>query len=184
MVKPIFIGLTGYAGTGKDTVRAILEDCGLQGFAFADPIKHMARALLHHSALDTRYMDHRELKEQAIPYLGFSYRQIAQTLGTEWGRALAPDIWLRLASARLADFQNAGLRQFVVSDVRFQNEADWVRQQGGIIWRIHRNQAPGVRDHVSETELDSIRPDATIHNNASLQALRFATLQALGAAAA
>ena len=36
MKTPAIIGLTGLAGTGKDTVRAILEEFGYNGLAFAD----------------------------------------------------------------------------------------------------------------------------------------------------
>jgi dephospho-CoA kinase len=47
MSKPFIIGLTGYAGSGKDTVRNILEaKHGFDGIAFADPIRDMLTALL------------------------------------------------------------------------------------------------------------------------------------------
>ena len=47
MTRPRLIGLTGYAGTGKDTVRQILEDqYDLDGLAFADPIREMLSVLL------------------------------------------------------------------------------------------------------------------------------------------
>ena len=180
MKTPTLIGLTGYAGTGKDTARALLEEHGFHGFAFADPIKNMALALLESGGLDTRYLERRELKEEAIPFLGLSYREIMQTLGTEWGRARSPDLWLRLASAHVATHMHCGLSYFVVSDVRFLNEAAWVRKQGGTIWRIERDLAGPVREHVSESEQDQIKPDVTIHNNGPLADLRTSITDALG----
>lgn len=180
MTAPQFIGLTGYAGTGKDTVRQILEDEGFEGFAFADPMRGMLREMLGRAGLDDRCMDERALKELPIEDLGLSYRHLAQTLGTEWGRALAPDFWLRLASGYVADTLRFGAACFVVSDVRFANEAAWVRAQGGVIWRIHREGVAPVRAHVSEQELDGIRAEVEIYNDGSLDTLRTTVLDALG----
>ena len=181
MNNPILVGLTGYAGTGKDTVRAILEAEGATGFAFADPMRGMLRELLTSTGIDDAWMDQRELKEQVIPALGVSYRQMMQRLGTEWGRGLANDMWLRLADAYMAGQQKLGEVAFVVSDVRFENEAQWVRNHGGVIWRVHRVQATPVQGHVSETELDNIKPDVTIHNSTTLDDLRARVLGALEA---
>ena len=179
MTTPILIGLTGYAGTGKDTVREILEASGFYGFAFADPIRNMVRELLASTGIDECWMTRRELKEEIIPQLGVSYRELAQTLGTEWGRSLKPDFWLRTASAYVADLKHQGASALVVSDVRFVNEAAWVRSRGGVIWRIHRELAGPVREHVSETELDDIKPDVTLHNDGTVDDLRQTVIEAV-----
>ena len=163
----ILIGLTGHAGSGKDTVRAFMEQEGFVGLAFADPIRGMIRELLTSCGIDDAYLDERALKETIIPELGVSYRHMAQSLGTEWGRNLQKDFWLRLSSAFLRDQTDAGETHFVISDVRFSNEADWVKRQGGQIWRIHREGLAGVRPHVSESGIDNIKPHRTIHNNGS-----------------
>ena len=161
----ILIGLTGHAGSGKDTVRNIMETEGFVGLAFADGIRGMLRELLTSAGIDDAYIDERTLKEAIIPELGVSYRHMAQSLGTEWGRNLQKDFWLRLAGAFLRDQTDAGETHFVISDVRFSNEADWVKRQGGQIWRIHREGLASVRPHVSESGVDSIKPHRTIHNN-------------------
>ena len=163
----ILIGLTGHAGSGKDTVRNIMETEGFVGLAFADGIRGMLRALLTSADFDDAYIDDRPLKESIIPDLGFSYRHLAQSLGTEWARNLHPDFWLRIAARYLAGQTDAGETHFVISDVRFTNEADWVKRQGGQIWRIHREGLASVRPHVSESGVDSIKPHRTIHNNGS-----------------
>lgn len=180
--KYFLIGLTGYAGTGKDTVRAILQDRGYIGLAFADPIRSMIRTLLTDSGIGDEWMDYREHKEQVIPALGVSYRHMAQTLGTEWGRNLQPDFWLRLAGAYMDDIYNDGDEtHFVISDVRFENEADWVRARGGVIWRVHRAAATPVRPHASEAEIEHIAPSWHIHNNGSIQDLRERVFDAINA---
>jgi len=166
------IGLTGYAGTGKDTVRTILEqDHGFYGLAFADPLRNMLNTLLENAGLGTRWITERELKEQPIDVLDVSYRHMAQTLGTEWGRNLQPDFWLRIAGAHIVNKRRQGERLFVISDVRFINEAEWVRESGGELWRIHRTQAAPVRPHPSEREVDHIEPDLVLDNSGSVDAL-------------
>lgn len=182
MNSPTIIGLTGFAGTGKDTVRAILEELGFNGLAFADPIRAMLREMLTSSGLGDEWMDDRNLKEQIIPELGVSYRHLAQTLGTEWGRNLQPDFWLRLAGAYMADTSEQAERypvHYVLSDVRFVNEAEWVRARGGVIWHIQRCAATPVRPHVSESEINSITSDLTIFNNGTLDELRYAVERAI-----
>lgn len=172
MSAPPIIGLTGLAGAGKDTVRAILEhDHGYIGFGFADPIRNMLRTLLSDNGISETWMDERTLKERPIPGLDKSYRELAQTLGTEWGRThLGADFWLRIAEAYMHDITNQTFAplHFVVSDVRFQNEADWVRQRGGVIWHISRPGLRGVRDHISEQGAATIKPDRTLVNDGTI----------------
>ena len=109
------IGLTGPAGSGKDAVRAILEELGFVGFAFADPIRNMIRCLLTDNGLSDGWMDNRDLKERIIPALGVSYRHMAQSLGTEWARNLRRDFWLRIAAAFVVDQMDAGETHFVMA---------------------------------------------------------------------
>jgi hypothetical protein len=173
------IGLAGYAGTGKDTVRAMLQYLGYTGFAFADPIRKMLRQLLSDSGIDDRFIHDRAFKEVAIHELGVSYRQMAQTLGTEWGRNLVPDFWLRIAQAYLDDQVDMGGTHFTVSDVRFVNEAQWVRQNGGVIWRIERPDVVPVRAHTSEQELYHFKADTVLHNTGTVGDLHHAVVSAL-----
>lgn len=67
-----------------------------------------------------------------------------QTLGTEWGRrCLGDDFWLRVWEA------TRPFGPVVVDDVRFPNEAEFLRARGGRIYRIERVGSIGDR-HVSE----------------------------------
>jgi hypothetical protein len=181
---PTLIGLSGFAGTGKDTVRALLEEMGYTGLAFADPIRAMLRDLLTSNGISDDYLDQRALKEAIIPELGVSYRAMAQELGTGWGRSLQPDFWLRLAGAYMAnitDLADGESVNFVLSDVRFLNEAEWVRARGGVIWHVVRPSVDPVRAHISELEIMSLHRDHLICNNGTLADLRRAVERALRA---
>ena len=162
------IGLTGLAGSGKDTVRSYLqEQHAFAGMAFADPIRSMLAALLREVGASEDWMTDRLLKEGTIPALGTSYRHLAQTLGTEWGRSVNPEFWLRIAQARLEVMREAGVKCVVISDVRFLNEAHWISSEGGQVWRIDRPQAEAVRPHQSEL-ISHITPHRIIPNSGTL----------------
>lgn len=176
MTKPHLIALTGPAGCGKDTVADILEaQHGYTGrLAFADPIRHMIAALFQTAGIDPAYMLERNLKERPIPGLmGISYRKLAQTLGTEWGREqIDRRFWVALASRRLANLDFQGHTHVVITDLRFNDvEVQWVREMGGQIWRVVR-EVPSVRYHVSELETHAICQDRTLYNLGSLDELR------------
>lgn len=180
MTKPRLIGLTGYAGTGKDTVRSILEEeYDLDGMAFADAIRDMLAGLFASVGIDHGWMVERHLKEMEIPELGASYRKLAQLLGTEWGRSIDPDFWVRIAAAKVklcAHYNNAGV---VISDVRFPNEAAWIRSQGGVIWRVIRPGTAPVRAHASEDLIAGLQHDYVIDNRGTIDDLEVAVKTAL-----
>jgi len=169
MRDPLIIGLAGRAGAGKDTVGMMLTKHDFGRLAFADPLRTMISALLGSLEIDLSYMIRRDRKESPIPQLGVSYRHLVQTLGTEWGRnAVAPDFWVRAAKASLDDFA-ASYDRVVFTDVRFINEVEAIQSWGGIIVWVDRDQAPPIREHISEQQLTANYPGiyARINNSGS-----------------
>lgn len=106
-----------------------------------------------------------ENKEKEIPLFGRSLRYIMQTLGTEWGRELIhPDIWVRLAEAML--FERG--ERMIISDVRFDNEAEFVRSKGGVILHVTRPDTPAVEDHASEAGIRMSPMDLCVANDGTI----------------
>ena len=119
-------------------------------------------------------------------------RLALQTLGTDWGRSLLPNIWSdagislatevlagRGAAAGVPHLPATKPKMIVFSDCRFLNEAAAVREDGGgYIWRVEREGTKGAggvgESHPSEAEQDSIEPDVTIANNSTLHGLEVA----------
>lgn len=169
--RRLLIGLTGRAGAGKSTVAEHLEHrWAMQPLAFAEPIQAMLCQLFSMAGIDGAWTAERGLKELPTT-LGFSYRHLAQSLGTEWARhQLADDFWLRVAAARL-DAPLMRAEHVVISDVRFPNEAAWLRGRGGVVVRVLRDGLPSVRQHESESHADSITPDTELLNFGSLATL-------------
>lgn len=178
--KTKIIGLAGLSGVGKDTALTLLKtQQPTAGMAFADPMRAMLDALFTHTGTPRRYMQHRKCKEAVIPQLGVSYRRMAQTLGTEWGRqCLGEDFWTRIAAARLASLQQMRWDVICITDVRTAAEAAWVRSQGGLIWHIHRTQATPVLAHI--TEQMPFLADRSVMNDQGIAEFAVALREALG----
>lgn len=164
------IGLLGQAGAGKTTAASYLERFhSFEHLAFADPIIGMVSALLEDAGAGQHWMTERQFKERTVPALGISYRCAAQTLG-DWGRGIRPDFWVHIAQ-RKVEAARAQTADVVFGDVRYRNEADMLRQQGGTLVRIVREGLPPVREHSSESEGRLIPADVTIFNNTSTSTL-------------
>lgn len=193
------LGLTGFAGAGKDTVADLLvaharfrklafadalraevaEGFGVSVGDLADPAaKHrptsalaMRRAPRDFLAavvlsLSVAAPDHRTplsnewLDEPRAP------RQILQWWGTEYRRAQHDRYWTRIMASRLVGYQRDGETRFVITDVRFDNEADMVRASGGTLWQVTRPGCNGSAEgaHVSAVDGSRFNPEAVIAN--------------------
>ena len=172
MTPPLLlIGLTGLAGTGKDTAADRLCSAhGFERYALADPIRDMLMAMLVGAGIDYSYLFDRDLKERGVPHIGISGRRLMQTLGTEWGRALDPDLWVRLAAITLGlhGASPAPVHdRIVITDVRFPNEAAWIESLGGRVVRVTR-PAPAVAAHASEQHTTQLPCTLAIDNTGTL----------------
>jgi len=177
------IGLSGQARSGKDTVGAnLIKQYNYHRYAFADPLKK-AGSEMFGIPLDDFYAD--DKKEVDNEFWGISPRRIAQLLGTEGGRELfRQDIWVKRAEyefvqhkAVVADIQLdsfgkiAGEAGMVITDVRFPNEAAWIREMGGTVIDIVRPGADGnvgVEAHASEAGYPDELKDYVIQNDGTL----------------
>lgn len=120
------VGITGKAGSGKDTLADIFQKVyHFERYSLAAPLKRGLCAMLD---LDPGVFERRDLKEKPIPWIGKSPRYLAQTIGTEWGRQLINDrLWLACADQFIQKARAAGVPGVVIPDVRFSNEAYWIR---------------------------------------------------------
>lgn len=109
---------------------------------------------------------------------GLTPRKTLQTLGTEWGRHVDSDMWVKYALKTAREILHQGAQYsrtlgiwsygsapdfVVISDGRFRNEILTLRELGASVWKIRSSTntttaTAGVANHKSETEQRTI-PD-------------------------
>lgn len=191
------VALCGAAGAGKDTVADMLP---ARKLAFADTLySEVAQAF----GVTVEELRCREGKELEVPTFawwrsddeGFrdfmapkkhygcplSPRQILQWWG-DYRRAQDPDYFVNALLDRIEEFERVDIpSRWVITDVRFPNEAAMVRQLGGQIWQIRRpGYAAGGTGHASDTDGSEFGPDCVVVNSGSLEDLQAAVLAAWG----
>jgi hypothetical protein len=175
------LGLTAAKETGKTTTARAIRDlilgevplsAGLawsrdfqqhplgrpaEILSFAAPIHAMGAAL-------GRFLPgFTGLKDETVPVLGVPYRNVLQTLGTEWGRDLYADgIWVDILLARL-NAQESAHTVTLIDDCRFANEAQLIRRVDGCLVRLERGGVvSGMDGHRSEQSMAEIEADAVV----------------------
>ena len=164
MKRPQIIGLTARKQSGKSTVAGMLD--GYVPLSFAAPIKRVTYAM-------GLTPEEAAQKETVVERFGKTPRQLWQGLGT-WAREeIHDDIWVRIARAEAESVLRFGRGLVVFDDVRFDNEAEMIRDLGGEIWQVRRFKAEEVYDgHVSERGIDHDLIHRSLDNNGDLDSLR------------
>jgi hypothetical protein len=141
-------GITGKAGSGKDTFyRSVAKRLpNAMRVAFADELK---REIANLTGFTVEHIE----KHKA------DLRVLLQHWGTNLRRNhCGQDYWIKKLSARPVPVDAI----VFVTDVRFQNEADWITSRGGQIIRIVKSGHESNDNHISETGVESIKADLTI----------------------
>lgn len=180
-------GLSGYAQAGKDSVGKILINSGYVRLAFADALRDGLYAMdpwIQVEPVEDEWgvdADPRRLQD-AVDCVGWDdakriypeVRRLLQTYGTEGGREVhGDDCWISVVKRKILD---AGMpeadRKFVITDVRFPNEAELVRSLGGYLVRVTRPGTEPAGEHVSERALDRYPFDFHVFNDSTLAELQ------------
>ena len=172
---PKVLILSGYAGSGKDTLARHLEQDDYVNVKWAGALKQMLRSLLVYAGADPDVAYEAtdgQAKGQTFSELGGQTpRYVMQTLGTEWGRqCMGDDFWVDLTIKRAQRLVRAGGR-VVITDTRFPNEVAAAKKAFGdeaVAVRIVRKGVGPVNDHPSETSLDDYPFDMYVHNDGTI----------------
>lgn len=144
----MIIGLVGLISSGKGTVGDMLVKQGYKQDSFASSLKDSAASIFNwdRELLEGSTKESRAWREEVdtwwadrlnIP--GFSPRKALQLLGTEVFREnFHTDIWYLSMEARLRNNNS----DIVITDTRFGNEINMVRNLGGKIVRVKRGPDP------------------------------------------
>jgi hypothetical protein len=170
----MLIGLTGKKGVGKDTVgQYLVSNYRFTKIAFADPLKQAVANLFGISIEEVDvWKDDREIPyAEVILQFGttqwsWTWREFLQRFGTEMGReTFSQNFWVdRWQDAWTQhSFMNPDNTSVVATDVRFDNEAEHIKDCGGYVVEIKR---PGHEPdgHVSEAGIREDLIDCVILN--------------------
>lgn len=170
----MLIGIHGFKQAGKDTLADLLvREYDFRKVAFADRVKEAVAAAF---GVPRKFLWGGETGKQTltrIPWADFrgirrrerahpeflTVRELLQTFATEMCRDKLPGIWYRYLPLEG--------RRVVVSDVRFPDEASFLKGRGAFIVRVLRpGREPG--EHASESGLPQDLVDHTLVNGGSL----------------
>ncbi len=167
-----YIGISGPIGGGKDTLADGLE--ALKAFlwpgqevcvaGFSDMIKEILIGAFN-APREWCYGSHAD-KQRIIPMTKVSVREACQIIGRAYC-AIDPAYWTDIAFRVMGEYfhrhENTGIAIF--SDVRFPEEAKWIKMRGGKIIRLLRESRTEEESLLtSERALDGYEFDAVIDN--------------------
>jgi hypothetical protein len=144
----MIVGLLGFIGSGKGTAGDILKDLGFTPLSFAKGVKDVTAEMFgwprHLLEGDTQVS--RDFREQPDEFwskeLGkpFTPRYALQLMGTEVGRDIFhKDFWIIKMKKYIEDNPN---QNYVITDVRFQNELQFICDLKGTTIEIERGVSP------------------------------------------
>lgn len=140
--KDIIIGFTGPKLAGKhEMADYLVGQYGFQKLSFSDPLKKACKHLFNFS--DEQVYG----KEKDVPdpnWFGITPREAMQFIGTDLLRRqmsklearIDEDILLRNFRLWYESLNPETQKLIVVPDVRFQNEADFIHERGGVVVKV------------------------------------------------
>lgn len=168
------IALSGKIGSGKDTVSDMIiemSDKNIEKTAFAKKLKQIVAIL---TGVDYELTLFQEGKNSRIERFDTTIGDMLQVIGTDVMRDnFDKDVWIKALLSSIDENKN-----YIISDLRFKNEADILKKEGFVLIRVNRTDntvsTSRNREHSSETDLDDYTQfDYVINNDGSLEDLRF-----------
>jgi hypothetical protein len=152
------VGICGLARCGKDSLFSMcenrLKDMGVNSvrFAFADSLKEECNEILEKYVGISAFTEVTAEKEIIRPLL--------VTYGTHIRRKMNPNCWIDKIQDKVID--NIKNKNIVfVTDVRFENEIDWIHQIGGE--SVHITREGIVAPNQEELENDPVLRNKSSH---------------------
>lgn len=182
MVK---LGISGKANSGKNTISNLIMDLlkkdlpNQKTIAFADPIKKIAQTMfpqikdsdLYGASKNRSKIISGGAKDSDNNEL--TIRRLLLDVGTSVGRQYKDSIWLDVFDNKVESLKDS-LDLVVVTDCRFRNEFDHLKNKNFFMIRVKRDNSSSI-NHSSETGQDAILDsefDFIIDNNSSLDDLK------------
>lgn len=177
MSLPRIVGVSGYAQHGKDSVADVLvETEGYTKVGFSYKMKE-ALVELNPSIPGMMHLNDLVRKEGwEGAKRSVEVRRLLQVFGSTLRELVGEDVWIEALARSVKGIYGPGpyAPKIVIPDVRFTNEAQWIRLVGGAIWKVTRpNFDSGVsNDDKTEREVPIINADEYFVNDLDLEYLQ------------
>ena len=171
------IGITGLAHVGKDTFASYLKKHHnqIEIESFATPIK---KIMMNYFGFTQEQVYNQTLKETEDAFWNITPRKLMQLIGTDMFRKqFRYDVWVKVFEKKFLNNPNTF---FTLADIRFDNEAQMIIDNGGIIIKIERDcERIQTSCHESEKGINKNLIDITIDNNGTLDDLENSAIELL-----
>lgn len=142
--------------------------------SFADKLKEVASIVFDIKRED---WNDSSVKASLVSNYNLTGRDILQKIGESFRKEISPDIWVNSLFSKYdklnyrTHFEDTIKPNLIITDVRMPNEAQAIKDRGGILIRVDR-ETRYKDNHISETALDDYdRWDYVIDNNGTLEEL-------------
>ena len=146
------VGFLGRAGSGKDTCALMIQDDfeHVILLSFAGILKRQLSEMLD---IEIDHFHDRGLKEKELEtYPGWTPRSLMTWYGSMMKEKFGHDFWIQRLKSKLSQYDNDN-NIFIITDVRFKEEAEFIRSNQGTIVYVDRDNILGPlpeNAHVSE----------------------------------
>ena len=140
----MIVGFLGHIGSGKGTAGEILAERGFIPLSFAGTLKDSVSSIFgwQRGLLEGDTEESRSFRESVDLFWSSRFgvditpRYILQIFGTEVCRNnLLDNIWICSLERQLSQHKNV-----VITDVRFENEIDFIKSLGGVLIQVDRKE--------------------------------------------
>ena len=187
----MIIGICGLIGSGKDTIADyLIRKHNFQKISFADKLKDSVSVMFDwdRELLDGKTDESRAWREEIDEYWTketgetITPRLVLQLFGTECMRdGFYDGIWVSMLKKKVTENPDIN---WVIPDVRFENEVKVLKEIGGEVWWVKRGQLPmwfrmyqdiGQKPkdvHASEWQWANAKFDKVFENDSTINALK------------
>lgn len=149
------LALGHQARVGKDTLANYVANVApTSTFSFAEDVYKIAEMI-------QKFLGKPVVKDPGL----------LQLIGTGLREHYGNNIWIDRTMEKIKSEEAATDKNIIVTDMRFQNELETLKENGFTTIKIMRENRPIDRDpnHISEIALANAKFDYTINNNSSLE---------------
>lgn len=168
----MIIGLSGKAGSGKDTIADYLVTKGFKKLSFGSPVKDITAIITNwnRDLVEGSTKESREFRENVKhPIYGLTCRELMQVIGHDLFREkFSEDIWINILLDKIIEGEG---HNYVISDVRYDNEAQALLFKHALLINVKRHDQSGKKNkHASESSL-TIPAKYIIQNDGTIEDL-------------